>query len=110
MASSEQMNPVKQEEDCTVEKALNIIGGKWSFLVIRQLFHGTKRFGEIKSSIRSISSKALTDTLRHLEHNGILTREAYATIPPTVEYKLTERGQALHKMIHEMKVWAKEWT
>jgi DNA-binding HxlR family transcriptional regulator len=110
MTLSDPKNNEKHSEDCTVEKALNIIGGKWSFLVIRHLFHGTKRFGELKSSIRGISSKSLTDTLRHLEHNAILTREAFATIPPTVEYKLTDRGQALHPMIHEMKVWAKDWT
>jgi DNA-binding HxlR family transcriptional regulator len=96
--------------ECSIEKSLNVIGGKWSFLIIRELFHGKKRFGELKSSIRGISSKSLTGTLRHLEDNGILIREAYATIPPTVDYDLTEKGHALHCIIHEMKKWGAHWA
>lgn len=96
--------------ECSIEKSLNIIGGKWSFLVLRELFCGTKRFGELKNSIHCISSKSLTDTLRHLEEKGILIRNAYATIPPTVEYSLTEKGTALHTILHEMKVWGAHWA
>lgn len=99
-----------QPYECSIEKALNVIGGKWTFLVIRELTHGKKRFGELKSAIHGVSSKALTDTLRHLEVHDILVREAFATVPPTVEYGLTVKGQALHKIIHEMKMWAREWA
>lgn len=95
--------------DCSIEKALNIIGGKWSFLVLRELFCGTKRFGELKRSIHGISSKSLTETLRHLENNDIINRAAYATIPPTVEYTLTKKGHSLHKIIHDMKEWGAQW-
>lgn len=95
--------------DCSIEKALNIIGGKWAFLVLRELFCGTKRFGELKHSIHGISSKSLTETLRHLESNDILKREAHATIPPTVEYTLTKKGHSLHKIIHDMKEWGTQW-
>ncbi|WP_078555070.1 winged helix-turn-helix transcriptional regulator [Bacillus alkalicellulosilyticus] len=96
--------------DCSIEKALNIIGGKWSFLILRELFKGTRRFGEIKKSIPKISPKALTDTLRHLEDNAIVTRKVYATVPATVEYSLTEKGKALEKILKEMKHWGKEWA
>jgi len=96
--------------ECSIEKSLNIIGGKWSFLVIRELFHGKKRFGELKHAICGVSSKSLTDTLRHLEVNGILIREAFATVPPTVEYDLTEKGHALHSILHEMKKWGAHWA
>jgi DNA-binding HxlR family transcriptional regulator len=95
--------------ECSIEKALNVIGGKWSFLVLRELFKGTKRFGELQKSITKISPKALTDTLRHLEEQTILIRTVYPTVPVTVEYKLTEKGQALHNIIKEMKKWGAAW-
>lgn len=104
---------VKQTEklqfECSIEKALNVIGGKWSFLVLRELFDGTKRFGELQKSISKISPKALTDTLRHLEEQTILIRTVYPTVPITVEYKLTEKGHALHTIIKEMKKWGANW-
>jgi DNA-binding HxlR family transcriptional regulator len=69
-----------------------------------------KRFGELKNNICAISSKSLTQTLRHLEENGIVVRKAFATIPPTVEYDLTEKGHTLHNIIHEMKAWGAHWA
>lgn len=95
---------------CSIEKSLDIVGGKWSFLVIREMmFHEKKRFGELKQAVCGISSKSLTDTLRHLENNGVITRTAYPTVPMTVEYALTRKGHALHGVIHEMKKWGNEW-
>ncbi|MFZ4453517.1 winged helix-turn-helix transcriptional regulator [Salibacterium aidingense] len=96
--------------ECSIEKALDVIGGKWSFLVLKELFEGTRRFNEIKRAISTISPKALTDTLRHLEEHNILTRKVYPTVPPKVEYTLTEKGQELHKITKEMKLWAAKWT
>lgn len=96
---------------CSVEKSLDIVGGKWSFLVIREMmFHEKKRFGELKQAVCGISAKSLTDTLRHLETNGVITRTAFPTVPITVEYALTEKGHALHGIIHEMKKWGNEWA
>ncbi|MFD2215807.1 MULTISPECIES: winged helix-turn-helix transcriptional regulator [Bacillaceae] len=95
--------------ECSIEKALNIIGGKWSFLVIKQLFDGTRRFGELQRAIPNISPKALTDTLRHLESHEVLTRETFATVPVTVQYTLTEKGHALNIMLKEMKKWGAQW-
>lgn len=95
--------------ECSIEKTLDVIGGKWSFLVIRELFGGTKRFGELQRKIKAISPKSLTDTLRHLEEQGVLERTAYPTVPVTVEYKLTPKGADLHKILKEMKLWAAKW-
>lgn len=96
--------------ECSIEKTLEVIGGKWAFLVLRELFDGTKRFGELQRQIKSISPKSLSDTLRHLEAHGILERKAYPTVPVTVEYTLTPKGQDLHQILKEMKLWAARWT
>ena len=95
---------------CNVEKALNVIGGKWSFLIIRHLFDGTMRFGEIRKLLHNISPKTLTNCLRELEKNKILTRKIYPTIPPAVEYTLTKKGKDLSSIITEMELWGKKWT
>ncbi|MBS4196271.1 helix-turn-helix transcriptional regulator [Bacillus sp. FJAT-49870] len=106
------MQEIKEELviECSIEKALNVIGGKWTFLILKQLFEGTKRFGEIQKSIPKISPKALTDTLRHLEENEVVIRKVTPTVPVTVEYSLTEKGQALHKILKEMKIWGSRWA
>jgi DNA-binding HxlR family transcriptional regulator len=96
--------------ECSVEKTLAVIGGKWAFLVLRELFCGTKRFGELQRRVTGISPKALTDTLRHLEDQGVLERHAFATVPVTVEYSLTPKGEDLHQILKEMKLWAAKWT
>ena len=96
--------------ECSIEKTLNVIGGKWSFLVLRELFGGTKRFGELQRSIQNISPTALTSTLRHLEEHGVLERKVYPTVPVTVEYSLTPKGWDLHPIIKDMKRWAAKWT
>lgn len=95
---------------CSIEQTLAVIGGKWSFLVLRELFEGTKRFGELQRKINGISPKSLTDTLRHLESEGVLERKAYATVPVTVEYTLTPKGEDLHQILKQMKLWAAKWT
>lgn len=96
--------------ECNIEKTLDVLGGKWAFLVIREMFGGTKRFGELQRQIPSVSPRALTSTLRHLEEQGVLERHVFPTVPVTVEYTLTPKGQDLHKIIKEMKLWAARWT
>ncbi len=95
--------------ECYVEKALVVIGGKWSFLIIKNLFTGTKRFGELRKLLNNISPKTLTDTLRNLEANGILTRKIVPVIPPQVYYTLTPKGEALNPIIDEMTTWGETW-
>ena len=94
---------------CSIEKALSVLGGKWTFLIIRDLFCGTKRFGELRKSLKGISPKTLTERLKDLEHQGIVTRKAHPTIPPTVEYTLTEKGHSLKPLIKDMKQWGARW-
>lgn len=98
------------DAECSIEKALHVIGGKWTFLILRELFNGTKRFSELQKSIAGISPKALNDALRHLESHQIVTRIVYPTVPVTVEYTVTGKGQALHPMLKEMKLWGAKWV
>ncbi|WAH39940.1 helix-turn-helix transcriptional regulator [Alicyclobacillus fastidiosus] len=94
---------------CSIEKALDVIGGKWSFLVLKELYDGTRRFSELQRSVIEASPKALTNTLRHLEQRGVISRRVFPTVPVTVEYSLTEKGVAFHSVLHEMKRWGAEW-
>lgn len=93
-----------------MEKMFNIIGGKWSFLIVKNLFAGTKRFGELRMSLHGISPKTLTACLRSLESHGILTREVIPTIPPEVRYTLTEKGMDLQNVVNQMKIWGEKWS
>nr|WP_159881660.1 helix-turn-helix domain-containing protein [Paenibacillus puerhi] len=106
-------NPYVPQEpvhiECSIEKALDVVGGKWSFLVLKELFNGKRRFGELQRKLATISPKSLSDTLRHLEVHGVLERTAFATVPVTVEYKLTPKGEDLHQILKEMKLWAAKW-
>lgn len=95
---------------CDIEKTLDVIGGKWSFFVLRELFCGTKRFGELHKLIPAVSPRALTSTLRHLEDKGVLVRKVFPTVPVTVEYTLTPKGEDLHHILKEMKLWSARWT
>ncbi len=95
--------------ECSIEKTLNILGAKWTFLIIRDLFEGTKRFGELRKSLKGISPKTLSERLKELEKHGVVTRTAYPTVPPTVEYTLTEKGKSLKNIIKEMKIWGAQW-
>jgi DNA-binding HxlR family transcriptional regulator len=94
---------------CSIEKALDVLGGKWTFLIIRDLFNGTRRFGELRQSLSGVSPKTLSARLRDLERKNIVIREAFATIPPTVQYSLTEKGRSLKPIIKAMKHWGAEW-
>ncbi len=101
--------PLPCNIECSIEKALDVLGGKWTFLIIRDLQGGTKRFGELRKSLVGVSPKTLSERLKELESKGVVTRTAYATIPPTVEYTLTEKGQSLHPIIKAMKLWGSKW-
>ncbi|MBB3114516.1 DNA-binding HxlR family transcriptional regulator [Paenibacillus phyllosphaerae] len=96
--------------ECNIERTLHVIGGKWAFLVLRELFCGTKRFGELQRLIPDVSPRALTSTLRHLEEQGVLERHVFPTVPVTVEYTLTPKGEDLHQILKEMKLWAAKWA
>lgn len=87
---------MKQElPTCPVEITMGLIGDKWKILIIRDLLTGTKRFGELRKSLNGISQKVLTNNLRDMEKSGLVHREAFAEVPPRVEYSLTETGWSL---------------
>ena len=87
---------------CPVETTLMLIGDKWKVLILRDLMPGTKRFGELKKSIGSVSQKVLTAQLRDMEQNGLVHREVFAEVPPRVEYTLTELGYSLKPILDAM--------
>ncbi|MEI6101012.1 MAG: helix-turn-helix domain-containing protein [Eubacteriales bacterium] len=95
--------------ECSIEKALDVLGGKWTFLIIRDLSEGVKRFGELRKSLAGVSPKTLSVRLKELESKNVITRTAYPTIPPTVEYSLTEKGMSLMPIIIDMKLWGARW-
>ncbi|MDD3410413.1 MAG: helix-turn-helix domain-containing protein [Eubacteriales bacterium] len=90
---------------CPVETTLMLVSSRWKVLILRDLFCGTKRFGELKKSLTDISQKVLTQNLKDLEEDGLLTRKAYAEVPPRVEYSLTELGASLKPVICAMYDW-----
>ena len=94
---------------CPVETTLTLISDKWKVLIIRDLLPGTKRFGELKKSIGSVSQKVLTAQLRQMEESGLLTRTVYPEVPPRVEYTLTELGQSLRPVLDALKKWGEEY-
>ena len=93
---------------CPIEATLSLISDKWTILILRDLLTGTKRFGELKKSIGSISQKVLTSNLRAMEDDGLVVRQVYAEVPPRVEYTLTERGESLRPVIDAMRIWGEE--
>ena len=99
----------KKLPDCPVETTLMLISDRWKVLIIRDLLDGTKRFGELKRSIGSISQKVLTANLRSMEESGLVSRKVYPEVPPRVEYTLTETGYSLKPILDAMVVWGTEY-
>ena len=94
---------------CPVETTLTLIGDKWKVLILRDLMPGTKRFGELKKSVGSVSQKVLTAQLRAMEESGLVQRKVYAEVPPHVEYSLTELGRSLKPILDSMWVWGEDY-
>ncbi|HPG08756.1 MAG TPA: helix-turn-helix domain-containing protein [Saprospiraceae bacterium] len=92
-------------ERCPVQHTLQFIGGKWRIGILWSMKDGCRRFGELKKDVLGISEKMLIQELRHLERADIIHRNAYATIPPKVEYSLTERGLSLIPVLMDIVAW-----
>lgn len=90
---------------CPVETTLMLISDKWKVLILRDLLDGTKRFGELRKSIGSVSQKVLTAQLRQMEESGLLIRTVYPEVPPRVEYTLTDLGYSLKPVLDAMRSW-----
>ena len=97
------------DEACPVCATADVICGKWTILVIRDLAAGRTRFCELERSLAGISPRTLSLRLRALEEEGIVTRDTYPEVPPRVEYALTAKGEALLPLIEDMRSYGKEW-
>lgn len=96
--------------NCSLKDVLDVIGGKWSMPIIYILSKGKLRFKEIERTIEGINTRMLVKELKNLEANGILTREVFATVPPTVEYQLTEKGERLLPSIKSLHKWGQDYA
>lgn len=94
-----------ERASCAVERTLEVIGGRWKVLILRELFSGVKRFGQLHRSLQGITQKMLTQQLREMEEDGIIHREVYLQVPPKVEYSLTPVGESLKPILDSMHEW-----
>jgi DNA-binding HxlR family transcriptional regulator len=94
------------DSHCPTRQVLDLIADKWTVLIIRRLADGTLRFAQLRRSVDGISQKVLTNLLRSLERDGIVTRRIYASVPPKVEYSLTSLGRSLCNLVEGICGWA----
>ena len=95
--------------ECPVATTVSLIGSKWKLLIIRNLLERPWRFNELKKNLEGIRQKVLTDSLRSMEADGIITRTVYPEVPPRVEYALSELGESMRPIIKAMEVWGTEY-
>ncbi len=102
---------VKKEElpACPVATTVQLIGNKWKLLIMRNLLVRPWRFNELQKSLEGISQKVLTDSLRSMESDGIVTRTVFPEVPPRVEYALSELGESMRPIIGAMEAWGIEY-
>ena len=99
----------KEMPACPVATTVSLIGSKWKLLIIRNLLARPWRFNELKKDLDGISQKVLTDSLRSLENDGLITRAVYPEVPPRVEYSLTELGKSLKPILDSMWAWGEDY-
>lgn len=101
---------VFDENSCPVTATMQVLGGKWKAILINAIYHTSPaRFGELKRSVKGITQSMLTQQLRELEDDGVISRKIYAEIPPRVEYTLTEFGLTLSPIMQSMAKWGEEY-
>ena len=94
--------------NCTTQQVLDIIGNKWSVIIIYCLAYQTRRYKQLERKIEGISQKVLTQTLRKLEKNGLVVRKVYPVVPPQVEYSLTPLGETLIEPLTLLAEWSEQ--
>ena len=95
--------------ECPVATTVQLIGNKWKLLIIRNLLQRPWRFNELQKSLDGVSQKVLTDSLRSMEADGIITRTVYAEVPPRVEYALSELGESMRPILESMQAWGENY-
>ena len=103
------MNPVHEATSCAVAACAEIIGAKWTALLVHDLSEGPRRFSQLERSCSGISPRTLAERLRVLENEGIVARHSYPESPPRVEYELTDKGESLLPIIDEMRKFGRDW-
>lgn len=94
--------------DCAVERALAVVGAKWTLLILHHLMAGPRRFGELQRDVDGASPKMLTARLRELERLGLVTRTAFLEVPPRVEYALTHVGRTVWPIVDALDRWGRK--
>ena len=94
---------------CPVATTVALIGSKWKLLIIRNLLARPWRFNELKKDLEGISQKVLTDSLRSMEADGIITRTVYPEVPPRVEYALSDLGESMRPILKAMEIWGTDY-
>ncbi|BDD05312.1 winged helix-turn-helix transcriptional regulator [Aureibacter tunicatorum] len=102
------LNTEKNKSYCPLAHALELIGGKWKCLILFHLIEGPKRSGSLQKDVHGLSNKVFSETVRSLEKNDLISRTVYPTVPPKVEYKLTDLGISLIPILKALDDWGKK--
>ena len=95
--------------ECPVATTVQLIGSKWKLLILRNLLERPWRFNELKRSLDGISQKVLTDSLRSMEEDGLITRTVFPEVPPRFEYALSDLGETMRPILDAMKGWGEDY-
>jgi DNA-binding HxlR family transcriptional regulator len=109
MKTSPLIHQKLERKDGCIATAMQIIGAKWTALILRDLCEGPKRFGELERSLAGVSPRTLSQRLDDLEDCGIITKQAFAEVPPRTEYSLTDKGQDLVPVLQQMAAWGDKY-
>ena len=109
MAFTVRMLTKEELPACPVATTVQMIGSKWKLLIMRNLLQRPWRFNELKKDLEGISQKVLTDSLRSMEADGIITRTVYPEVPPRVEYALSDLGESMRPIMDAMEIWGTEY-
>ncbi|MDB5175821.1 MAG: transcriptional regulator [Candidatus Saccharibacteria bacterium] len=101
-------SPLESKVGC-IASAMEIIGNKWTALILRDLFEGSRRFCELEKSVGSINPRTLSQRLDDLEAHGIITRKRFAEVPPRIDYTLTQKGRDLLPILQQMATWGNKY-
>ena len=100
--------PIEDERQCSIQRSLDVLGDRWTILIMRDAFRGIRRFDELRSDL-DIASPVLTDRLHRLVDAGVLVKRQYCERPPRFEYRLTEKGAALSPTLVALMRWGDDW-
>ncbi len=103
-------NSIEFNKDCSIRKAIEIIGMKNSILIFNELLkHNVLRFGQLRKVLGDLNTRTLTTNLKQLEESGLINRKVYGEIPPRVEYSLTDKGKELKDVLLQLQIWYEKW-